>query len=123
MAQIHDAEYIADILAIDHRIDNKNRELVELTLQIANGALTGTIIKKRYYLMTRKVAEFLKKEMDLIHVTFADKADFDTKMHLAVGKRVAFTAVTNESGNQSFYLSGEITIASPAPSQAQTLVW
>lgn len=123
MQQIQDAEYIADILAIDHRIDNKNREIVELTLQIANGALTGTVIKKRYYLMTQKVAEFLKKEMALINVTFQDKADFDTKKHLAVGKRVAFTAVTNESGSQSFYLTGVITITSPVPAPAQTLVW
>ena len=102
--EIPEGTYTADIMQMESKTDSKNRKVVTWLLKIVGGPYDNQFIQKRFYVVSEKVAEFLKKELRLVGVEAVDAADFETKKTLAYGKRILITASINEQGFLAYYV-------------------
>ena len=101
---IPEGEYVADIIEMSLKRDNKNRKVAEWKLKIVGGPLDQQMVTKRYYLIKESVANFLKREMKILGIDIVSSADFDVKKEQAVGKRITFGAQINETGSNDLYV-------------------
>lgn len=75
----------------------------------AKNCMTGQEVKitKVYSLCSKKVLDFMLKELELIGVTdVKSREDIDAKKDAIMQKRFLFEAVTREDGWQCYYVKG-----------------
>lgn len=104
LQDVPEGEYLADIIEMTSAIDGKNRKVVTWMLKLVEAPFEGNFLPKKYYLVNPKVADFLKRELRLIGIEVNDATEFETKKTEAYGKRIRFTAVTNDQGYRVYYV-------------------
>ena len=86
----------------------------------AKNCMTGQEVKitKVYSLCSKKVLDFMLKELELIGVTdVKSREDIDAKKDDIMHKRFLFEAVTREDGWQCYYIKG---LATDEPPEAES---
>lgn len=73
-------------------------------LKLVEAPFEGNILPKPYYLVNRKVTDFLKRELRLVGVEANNNQEFEANKAEAYGKRIRFTAVTNDQGYRVYYV-------------------
>lgn len=104
LQEVPEGEYLADIVEMTSAIDGKNRKVVTWTLKMSDGPFEGCILLKKFYVINPKVSEFLKRELRLVGVEANNNQEFEAKKTEAYGKRICFTAVTNDQGYRVYYV-------------------
>ena len=68
LKEVPEGEYIVEIVEMKSLIDRKNRKVVTWLLRIVNGPFAESFLEKKYYLVNKNVAAFLKKELVMIGI-------------------------------------------------------
>lgn len=121
---VPDGEYCVEIIAVEAKIDSKSRNVVEWLLRVVSGPHDQKIIRKPFYIVNKKSADFLKKELKMLEIEVKDSADFMEKKQLLVGKKMKITAKTNEHGFQVYYVKSGIDLDNlPAVDPKKVFGW
>ncbi len=104
LKEVPEGEYVVDIIEMQSAIDRKDRTVVTWLLKIVDGQFAGCILPKRFYMVTQKVTEFLKRELRMVGVDANSPEEFEAKKTEAYGTRIRLTATTNDQGYRVYYV-------------------
>jgi hypothetical protein len=120
---VPDGEYIVDIMEMKSTVDIKDRKVVTWLLKVADGQYLGSVLPKKYYLVSPKVLGFLKKELHMVGVEANNGEEFEARKTAAYGKRIRITVVTNDQGFRVIYVKEVVGMSDTPPPVRENIGW
>lgn len=115
--------YTCIIEDMEFKTDDKNRQIAVWNLTVTGGEHDGESFKKKYYLVSQKVADFLAKEMKMLGVEISNSQDFKAKRAETYGMLVKVQVTFNNQGEPAIYLKGVVSEKEPKPVKPAAFTW